>query len=340
MRDLFFDQSYGRTYETIGDGECEVFKFQHSKGTVKHTFIKREIAVKIDGETYYDLATPFMYGGPIISDCSEGDRWELVDEFQWAFQSYCEENNIICEFVRFHPVHSNILDFVGYYDIDYVGEGFATDLASFRSPEHVEFSEPTRSMIRSALCSGVEYSVSSEREQFDKFKRFYFALAKHTNGQGAKDTDEPFFNKCMESLGDKLVVVEATYKRITIGMSLNFTEDKEIYCHSSLALPEFESLNPRHVMQYGMTRWGKTHGFEMVHLGGASAKDVEGELYLYKKQFALNTSFRQCVGRKVWNPEVYRKVCAAFEVGVGGELFAGYRVKEGGYNQGGEPLPS
>ncbi|MGO1057720.1 GNAT family N-acetyltransferase [Planococcus sp. FY231025] len=333
MRDLFFNQPGGRSYETVGDGACEVFEFQHSKGTVKHTFLKREIAVKVDGETYYDLVTPLMYGGPVISDCSEGDKWELVDEFQWAFQSYCEENNIICEFVRFHPVRSNVLDFVGYYDIDYAGEGFATDLASFKSPEHVEFSEPFKSMIRSGLCAGVEYSVSTEPAQFEKFKRFYLALSKHADSIRPTDLDGPYFNKCMESLGGNLVVVEATYKHITIGMSLSFIDENEICCHLSLTLPEFETLSPAHVMQYGLTLWGKTHGFERIHLGGATPK--EG-LYLYKKQFALNTSFRQCVGSKVWNPEVYRRVCD----GVGVAYLPGYRVKAGGYHQGGEPLPS
>lgn len=308
MRNIFFNQGYGRSYGTVGDGECEVFAFQHSKGTVKHTFLKREIAVKVDGETYYDLVTPLMYGGPIISDCSESDKWELVDEFQWAFQSYCEENNIICELVRFHPVRSNVLDFVGYYDIDYAGEGFATDLASFRSPEHVEFSEPFKSMIRNALCAGVEYSVGTEPAQFDKFKRFFLAQTKQAGASVPRNLDEPYFNKCMESLAGKLVVVEATYKRIPIGMSLSFLDENEICCHMSLALPEFDSLAPAHVMQYGLTRWGKTHGFQRIHLGGASPKGGELELYLYKKQFALNTSFRQCVGRKVWNPEVYRKV--------------------------------
>lgn len=314
MTDLFFNQPGDRSYETAGDGTCEVFEFQHSKGTVKHTFLKREIAVKVDGETYYDLVTPLMYGGPVISDCSEGDKWELVDEFQWAFQSYCEENNIICEFVRFHPVRSNVLDFVGYYDIDYAGEGFATDLATFQSPEHVEFSDPAKSMIRSALCSGCDYSVSIEPAQFAKFKKFYLALAKHANSHDPTDLDVPYFNDCLEAHGKNLVVVEATYKRITIGMSLNIIDEDEIYSHLALTLPEFESLSPAHVMQYALTRWGKINGFKMIQLGGTSSKDEEGELYLSKKQFAQNTSFRQCVGRKVWNPEVYRLACGANDV--------------------------
>lgn len=327
MKDLFFDQSYGRLYETVEAGKCEVFEFQHKSGTIKHTYIKREIAVKIDGETYYDLVTPFMYGGPVISNCSEDDKWELVDEFQRTFEAYCEENNIICEFVRFHPVHSNVLDFVSYYEVDYVGDTVATNLASYRSPAQVEFSASIKSAIRDSLCAGVEYSVSTKPQQLQKFQDFYLNLSNHVNCNGPAYFDEQYFNQCMESFSEYVVIVEVTYKGITIGMSLNFLNDKAIYCHLALTLPEFETLSPGSVLQYGLTLWGKANGYELVHLGGGEPNKEDDELYLYKKQFGRNTSFQQCVGKKVWNPEVYRKVCAAFEVGVDGDFFPAYRVK-------------
>lgn len=64
---------------------------------------------------------------------------------------------------------------------------------------------------------------------------------------------------------------------------------------------------------------------EQIHLGSANPK--EG-LYLYKKQFALNTSFRHCVGSKVWNQEVYRRVCAGD--GVYEEFGHSYLAEENG----------
>lgn len=118
MENLFIDQDYACIDEISVDGNVEAFEFNHSTGRIKHQFFKREIPVKIDGKTYYDLTTPFHYGGPIISDCTEEDKWELVDEFQRSFQAYCEENNIISELVYFNPAFSNMVDFVCCYEME------------------------------------------------------------------------------------------------------------------------------------------------------------------------------------------------------------------------------
>ncbi|MGO1057704.1 hypothetical protein ACTL32_01105 [Planococcus sp. FY231025] len=122
MENLFIDQDYSYIDETRIDGNVKAFEFNHSKGRIKHQFFKKEIPVKIDGKTYYDLTTPFHYGGPKISDCNEEDKWELVDEFQRAFQVYCEENNIISELVYFNSVFSNMVDFVCCYEVECIEE--------------------------------------------------------------------------------------------------------------------------------------------------------------------------------------------------------------------------
>lgn len=122
MENLFIEQDYGYTDGISIDGNTKVFEFNHSTGRVKHQFFKREIPVKIDGKIYYDLTIPFHYGGPIILECSEEDKWELVDEFQRAFQTYCEENNIISELIYFNPLFSNMSDFVCCYEIEFKEE--------------------------------------------------------------------------------------------------------------------------------------------------------------------------------------------------------------------------
>lgn len=122
MKDIFQNESFDQLHETIEDGKHEVFEFHLPIGKVRHSFIKREISVQIRGEVYYDITTPCAYGGPVVFDCPEDDKWELVDEFQIAFQAFCEENKIVSEYVRFDPVLSNVLDFVSIYEVECIGE--------------------------------------------------------------------------------------------------------------------------------------------------------------------------------------------------------------------------
>lgn len=96
----------------------DTYEFQHTDGIVKHSFFKREIPFKIDGETYYDLISPFSMGGPVIIGCDEDYKWELVDEFGRAFQEFCKVENIICESIGFNTSLDNLLDFACCYIIE------------------------------------------------------------------------------------------------------------------------------------------------------------------------------------------------------------------------------
>ncbi len=64
MIDIYFEPNYGKLYEKIENGNCEVFRYSSAFGNVYHLFIKREIPVRVNNKTYYDLVTPYGYGGP------------------------------------------------------------------------------------------------------------------------------------------------------------------------------------------------------------------------------------------------------------------------------------
>ncbi|NLM45162.1 MAG: GNAT family N-acetyltransferase, partial [Clostridiales bacterium] len=120
MIDIYFEPDYGKLYEKMENGKCEIFEYTCELGTVYHMFIKREIETKVDDTVWYDLITPYGYGGPIIKRCEAGKENALVNEFGHAFAQYCKENNIVSEFIRFHPVIKNSELFKDIYDVIYM----------------------------------------------------------------------------------------------------------------------------------------------------------------------------------------------------------------------------
>ena len=55
--DIYFHDNYGKLYERAENGSAMIFIFKHDYGTIKTQFIKREIPIRIDGQTYYDIVT-------------------------------------------------------------------------------------------------------------------------------------------------------------------------------------------------------------------------------------------------------------------------------------------
>lgn len=326
MKDLFFDEHYIKLYEKMEGGCCEIFEFEHAIGSVYHIFIKREIPVLLDGGPYFDLLTPYGYGGPIITELTDKTRKdELVTHFCKAFQAYCQEHNIVSEFVRFHPLAGNAKDFKSCYKVLFRRHTTGITLKGFEDPVQEEFSGSTRKRIRKALKDGVTYRITENPTDLDQFQDIY---AKTMERVGAGDFyffDDVYFSKILADLGDKLILVEALFDSQVIGAELHFHSGPFLHTHLSGTVDGFNHLSPVYVMTYAIVLWAKERGVEYIHSGGGVNPGPDDSLYLFKKRFGKNTEFDYYVGNKIWNEEIYQQLVQQTNSNPESELFPAYR---------------
>lgn len=307
MDHLQFDQAYEQLVETAG-GECAVYEFRNSLGTVRSVFLKREIPFPIDNQTYYELVTPYTYGGPVILSCQAGRRWELAAAFMRAFRVYCLQNNIVSEKVRFHPVLGNADDFAGCYDMEWIGETTAIDLR-VKHPVCNEFSAQCKRKLFKALENGVDSRVTVGPGNAAYFAELYRSIAVHHPSR--KDgLSKHQLIKCIEKLGAELVVTEALYKTRTIAVSLGSLSDGVLQLELTAMQPGFAHLSPEAVLQYGLTCWGKKRGADFIHLGESASPDYERTDVSDGIQTRRSTRFAFWTGRKIWNHAAYNKLFA------------------------------
>ncbi|PSL36336.1 acetyltransferase (GNAT) family protein [Planomicrobium soli] len=325
MIDIFFEEKYGKLYEKLENGTCEVFEFSHPLGTVRHLFIKRKIPFAVHGETYYDIVTPYGYGGPLITGCETGSKPQLIEEFHKAFGEYCQEHRIVGEFIRFHPLLKNAEDFKSFYDVRYMRNTVGTNLKDYDDPVQSEFSKSTRKSIRKALREGVEFRVTRNPDNLHKFKELYHANMERIGANSYYYFDDSYFSRCLEYFGEHIVLVEAVYENQTIGAELHFHYNDLIHTHLSGTLAEFHHLSPVYVMTYAIAEWGKQNGAALVHAGGGTTNNPDDSLYLFKKKFGQNTEFEFYIGRKVWNEAIYSELCKKAGVEKDEEFFPAYR---------------
>lgn len=311
LKDLYFDENYGRLYEEIENGECVIFHFRHEHGTIKHMFIKREIPLKLNNHTYFDIVTPYGYGGPLIEHYRAGSKEELVQAFHQAFEEYCFEQDIVSEFIRFQPVIDNALDFRNCYEVIYIRDTVGTNLKEYEDPVQSEFSKSTRKNIRKALQAGVEFRVTESPKNVREFQRIYYATMRRNKADTYYYFDDDYFTKLIDYFGENMLLVEVLFEEQVIGMGLNFVYDGIIHTHLSGTLEEFHHLSPAYILQYALVIWGKENGISLIHDGGGRTNSLQDSLYLFKKQFGKNTNFKFYIGRKIWNQAVYDALCTA-----------------------------
>lgn len=326
MNDLYFTRNYCRLYESIENGTCAKFEFTDEIGTISHQFIKREIPIRHQNNKYYDLTTPYGYGGPIITGLLlKGQKKELVNHFCKAFHTYCIEQNIVSEFVRFHPIKDNARDFDSCYDVRFKRHTTGVTLKGFENPVQEEFSSSTRKRIRKALKDGVAYRVTANPDNLNQFKDIYLKTMERIGADPLYFFDDSYFSNCLKYFGDELILVEALYESQVIGAELHFRSGPVIHTHLSGSLSEYNHLSPVYVMTYAIVLWAKERGVELIHSGGGLTTAPDDSLYLFKKKFGRNTDFNYYIGYKIWNEEIYRQLTELAQPTSNADFFPAYR---------------
>lgn len=320
--DIYFCDAYPKLYEKIENGMAEKIVESNEFGTVVSHVIKREIPIKIDGKQYYDLVTPYGYGGPIITEL-KGDKKALVKRFNRRMEEYSSENDIVSEFVRFHPILGNGVDFLDIYNSQYDRKTVGTNVKDFEIEE--EFSKSARKYIKRAEKAGVIYEVSLNPSNVDEFKKIYYSTMDRDQADDYYYFNDEYFQQCLTTLGEHVLYVKVIKDDIIIAAGFYFVCGDILQCHLSGTLSEYLNISPAYITKIATARWAKENGIHYIHYGGGTSRDSDNSLYTFKKKFGKNTEFDFYVGKKIWNEDIYSKLCEKVNANVNSNYFPAYR---------------
>ena len=307
--DLYFDENYGKLYEKIEKGKAEIFKFENEDGKITNQFLIREIPEKVNGKTYYDIVTPYGYGGPIINYL-KGNKENLLKEFEKNFKKYAEERNIVSEFVRFHPIKENAIDMKPIYNSTYMRKTLITKLDE-EDVVKKQISKSARKNIRQALNKGVIYKITEKPNDISVFKNIYYSTMDRNHATDYYYFDDEYFQNILNYYKENLILIEAIFEGKTIAAGIYFIYNDIIHIHLSGTLTEYLYLSPAYILRYALILWGIEHNdkYKIIHHGGGRSNSEEDSLYLFKRNFAKLYDVDFYVGKKIWNKEIYDELC-------------------------------
>ncbi len=320
--DLYFDENYGKLYEKIENGKANIFEYEDENGKITNQFLIREIPDKIDGKTFYDLVTPYGYGGPVIHYSNNKEK--LLENYENAFTKYCRENDFVSEFVRFHPIVKNYEDFSKMYNAQYMRKTLITKLDEEDIVTN-QFGKSCRKNIRQAMNRGVSFKVTEKPDSIGVFKEIYYSTMDRNNATDYYYFDDDYFNDILKYYKNNLILIEAIFEDKVIAAGLYFTYKDIIHIHLSGTLNEYLYLSPAYILRYAVTLWGKENGYKLIHHGGGRSNSEDDSLYLFKKNFARLYNVDFYIGKKIWNKELYNKLCEIKNVDSNESFFPAYR---------------
>lgn len=321
--DIYFEPDYATLYE--GDNISAIeYKFECEHGLITHLFLKRAIPVSLkDGNKYYDIITPYGYGGPVIH-CSTNQK-ELIAAYTEDFQKFTRANNIIAEFIRFHPIIGNGVTFQEVYQSIYDRKTVGTNL-TYEDVIETEFSKHKRKDIRKILKnSDIRYEVNEHPESLDDFVEIYYSTMDRDGADDYYYFKPEYFRELHEKFKEHITTGKVFLKDKLIAMGVYFRYGKYLHAHLSGTLSEYLEYSPAYILKYALAIYGHEEGYEVIHYGGGSSRSEDNGLYKFKREFGKNTVFDFFIAKKVWNQEVYQQICEQVGADINSEFFPAYR---------------
>lgn len=313
--DIYYLSGYVKAFQIHGDGDPLLFYYNDGRVKGINVTMKRSVIKDpyfkgiIDDDRYFDFATPYGYGGWLIENVDLTNESKIDEESMiWLFRDYgqwCLRNNIVSEFVRFHPMLENHRFIGDHYDVIKLGEVVHMKLSS---PENIweNISSKNRNMIRKAMKNGVAVFNGRYPEIFRKFRSIYDSTMDKDNAEEYYYFEESFYKSMCNDLPQNVQIFWAEKDRVVIAASIMLECKGFMNYHLSGSLQEYSSLAPTNLLLYKAALWGCEHGMKILYLGGGVGSG-EDSLFKFKRAFYKGDDLHHFhIGRKVFAPDVYQ----------------------------------
>jgi len=316
--DIYFYPEYLKIWEDYGDGEVQAFLYESELGKVFYTYLIREIPFDNKNENYYDITTPYGYGGPLILDCKTNNKFLLLAEFRNAFNQYAKEEGIISEFIRFHPLIKNHVLFVDQdIECEFNRNTVFIDLDNSRDADKallMNMKPQTRNKVRQTLKNGINIIFKTEPslEDIKNFISLYKLTMGRLNAPEYYFFSLEYFLNCFTLLKNNIELAFVKMEDQIISASIFLFSKKMAHYHLSGYLSEYNKYRPNNFLLYSAgLRYGEM-GKKYFHLGGGYRGN--DSLYSFKKGFNKNGILDFYIGKKIHNIEIYNLIVEKWKI--------------------------
>ena len=304
--DIYFAPQYCKIWEDYGDGEVQAFLYKSALGEILYPYLIRKIDYYKSDVNYFDISTPYGYGGPILLEYKENEIPLFIKAFRDEFNVYAHKKGIISEFIRFHPVYKNYKYFLDS-DIKckYVRNTIEMNLALEEEEIFKNMNSRFRTLIRQALRYKLNV-VFKNNPVLEDIEIFYKIYSENMNRLGSFDYYKfslEFILNTFNLLKGSSEIAFVFCDNTVLSSAIFLLSNEIVHHHLNCSLTQYLFYRPNNLMVYKAALRYKTMGKKCFHLGGGySGND---SLFRFKKGFNQNGLLDFFIGTKIFNEKAY-----------------------------------
>jgi hypothetical protein len=296
--DIYYKMEFFRAFEKFEGSQAFLFVYEEGNDLAYYPFFKRII----EDSPYFDITSQYTYGGPLFN-FSE-DNKDFVFNFRNAFGIFCKENDIISEFIRFHPFLNNRKVIEEFVAVKCVNEGIYIDLTKQTENIDADYRQDIRYQINKAKRIGHKVVFSKNVEDLDIFYPIY----EHTLKRNNADSNHYFLNKellklLINELKDNFEFIFILINDIYVSAELDLFTEKYVHAVIGGTLKDYLRGHPNDLLRHALTVRHNGNKQTKLILGSGGIKG-DG-IYEYKRKFNPTGTYELYMGQKIHDVAKY-----------------------------------
>lgn len=310
--DIYLQSAYMESASLLGQGEPRFLHLSGQDGDVVFPCLMRQAR---DG--YVDVGTPMGYGGPVATGADQP-----VQAFLDAYERWCDRNDVVATFARFHPLLANQRLVEGHWHVERIGHSIGWRLEG-------EFlagmSGHHRRLVRKAGTAGVRASTSTEPRELAAFVALYEDTMRRRHASAFYFFPTQYWDFLATALRGRLVRFDAELEGELVASILCLHGGPFLHYHLGCSSEQGQSVGANHLLFQHAATWAAERGFARFHLGGGVG-GFEDSLYEFKRRFDPDGAVPACLGKRVHDTDAYLTLSEASAIDYSG-YFPAYRAR-------------
>ncbi|MFR1865553.1 lipid II:glycine glycyltransferase FemX [Eisenbergiella massiliensis] len=305
--DVYYLYEYSVSFMIHGDGIPLLFYFTDDKMRMCYIMMLNDLAntkvyeMTLDKNQYYDLTTPYGYGGPIVDGKINNIS---VTVFMNEMAEYCRQHNIVSQFFRFSPWMMNHLVLDSFCEQKFLKHTIFMDTIDVpRIFDNMD--SKNRNMVRKAIKYGVTITQDSG-ERLEQFISIYNETMVRDAAEQYFFFEKEYYMYIIKNMVNNVRFFYAEKEGEIISVAMILFGNKRAHYHLSGMRTDARGFGSMNLLLYEIACWASHEGVRLFHLGGGV--NAEDSLFKFKKQFNKQGRFEFWIGANVFLQTEYEEL--------------------------------
>ena len=310
MQDVYFCPEWVRLHRFQPGARAIMFTYQEANEVWAYPFLLQpitHIGEHALDQTWFDIETAYGYGGPLASTEETG----FLTEAHCAFAEWCQEQGVVAEFVRLHPLLHNERWLDPRVELVYDRGTVSLRLRELTSSE-LPYNSTARNMLRRAERARLHVQAYPVYDHFDQFVTFYLRTMDRVHADEYYYFNEEYFRGLRELIQKTGWLLVAQQDEEWIATAIFLKGPVWLHYHLSASNPDKRVPGATNQILHAAAQIGSQHGLERLHLGGGRTSKPDDSLLKFKRSMATD-SHSFYIGKRIHNQDVYASLRAIWE---------------------------